>query len=108
MKRLLLLNLLIVAVLFSCSVDSAELYPYAEIGIGYKIAEPNYVTYAGERLDIDFGGNDSALFEVGLEAKSYSFGLAHDSQYSTGWPFNDRDEYHKTEIFIKYKIGGFR
>jgi len=107
MKRLLLLNLFIVAVTFSFSVDSAELYPYASVGVGYKIHEPTYVEYNGEKLDVNFGGEDTALMEAGFEyGRHVSFGLKHDSQWSTGWPFNDTNEYHKTEIFIRYKIGG--
>jgi len=82
-------------------------YPYAAVGVGYKIQEPGYVEYSGRKLPVDFGDNDTALLEVGFETNyPISFGLKHDSQWSSGAPFNDNAEYHKTEIFIRYKIGG--
>lgn len=87
--------------------DAFRVYPYMSIGIGYKIQEPSYVEYEGERLDMNFGGHDTALIEVGLETDyDITFGLKHDSQWSTGFPFNDDPEYYKTEIFVRYKIGG--
>lgn len=103
MKRIFIL----LAVICSTAANAFEWAPYAAIGIGYKFSEPKSVVYNGRHLDVDFGGKDSALFEVGYEwSKGLSLGLKHDSQYSTGWPFNDRPEYRKTEVFIRYKIGG--
>ena len=84
----------------------AELYPYLEIGIGYKFQEPDSVIVNNLHYDMNFGGRDSAIIEAGFEWEKFSFGIKHDSQWSTGWPFNDKDEYYKTEIFLKYKIGG--
>ena len=89
------------------AADSLRFYPYMSIGVGYKLQEPSYVEYEGERLDMDFGGSDTALVEIGFETDyDVTFGLKHDSQWSTGWPANSDPEYYKTEVFIRYKIGG--
>lgn len=110
MKKLFLFFSLI---LVSCSISASNFYPYASVALGYKLDEAEYsydVKVDGWHEDTykaDFGGNDTAIFEAGIETNyNISFGLKHDSQWSTGKPFNDKDEYHKTEIFIRYKIGG--
>jgi hypothetical protein len=102
--------LIIICLLFgSISVQSAEIFgffPYARIGSGIKIQEPDYVVLNNRKYDMDFGGNDSALLEFGLENGQWSFGIKHDSQWSSGWPFNSSEEYYKTELFIAVKFGG--
>lgn len=95
--------------ILSANAHAADVYPYAAVGIGYKIDEPNSVNYNGEELDMDFGSNDTALMEAGFEIDGgYSFGIKHDSQWSTGWPVNDKEEYRKTEVFVRYKFGGIK
>jgi len=99
--------LLLAALTAPASGLCVEVYPYIAIGAGYKIHEPNYAKVDGEVIRVSFGGKDTALLEAGFEYKnSISFGIKHDSQWSTGWPINDEYEYHKTELFIRYKIGG--
>ena len=91
----------------SLTLNANELYPYGIVALGYKIQQPDYVVYNGEKLDIDFGNKDTAVFEIGFETNyPISFGIKHDSQWSNGWPANEDPEYYKTEVFVKYKIGG--
>lgn len=105
-------TLLVFLLSISGLANAGDFYPYASIGVGYKFheAQYQYSFIVGSReygLILETGGNDSALFEAGIEyGRSISFGIKHDSQYSTGWPFNDKNEYHKTEVFIRYKLGG--
>jgi len=77
---------------------------YASIGAGLKFQEPDYVEIEGDRETVDFGSADSALIELGIRHDSLQFGLKHDSQWTTGWPLNDKPEYYKTEIFIRYTV----
>ena len=81
-------------------------YPYADIKVGYKIEEPDYVVYNGEKLNVSFGAKETSVLELGFEKDNFSFGVKHDSQWFSGSPFNEDEEYYKTEIFIGYKIGG--
>ena len=107
MKAMVFIMLMAIATHAAQAADSLRFYPYLSVGVGYKVQEPAYVEYDGKRLDMDFGGTDTALLEIGFETDySVTFGLKHDSQWSTGWPFNDTAEYYKTELFIRYKIGG--
>jgi hypothetical protein len=110
MKKVIVLFLL---VFDSLSASADGVYPYASFAIGYKIDEAKYsydVNVFGSNVYTyrpGLGGKDTAVIEVGLDTDyRVSFGMKHDSQLSTGAPFNDSDEYHKTEIFIRYKIGG--
>lgn len=91
------------------TVNAAEWYPYVAVGVGYKIQEPDRLYYfEGQDLEPLHLTDDSALIEAGAEyGRAWSIGLKHDSQWSTGWPFNGKnEEYSKTEIFIRYKLGG--
>lgn len=101
--------LFIAAVSISCTAQSSDIfgfYPYIRLGIGYKFQEPDHVIYNNEKLSVSFGGKDSALIEAGFERGNFSIGIKHDSQWSTGWPINNREEYYKTEAFLSYKWGG--
>jgi len=104
----IMLQLAMASLMFATLTLKANvLYPYGIIALGYKIQQPDYVIYNGEKLDVDFGGKDSVFFELGFETDSpISFGVKHDSQASSGFPFNNEPEYYKSEVFIKYKIGG--
>ena len=103
--------------LLSANAGAWGLYPYAEVGIGYKLDEPDYayvdMVHPDDgkpyRYKVGMYGSakDTALFEAGFETNvNVSFGLKHDSHWSTGWPVDKQGEYYKTEIFVKYKIGG--
>jgi hypothetical protein len=55
----------------------------------------------------------SARFEIGAEKEVSCFlvgtkctvkaGLSHHSQWFAGWPFNEKGEYSKSELFTDYK-----
>lgn len=80
------------------------LTPYLYIGTGYKFNEPSSFTLNGVEVKMDFGSKISAIFELGFETESgWRLGYAHHSQWSTGKPFNSKDEYYKDEIFIGKK-----
>ncbi len=79
---------------------------YLKVGAGYKLQETNL-----NRIDkgvITYNMNDplTARFELGAECfiPQITCGVTHHSQWLTGKPFNDKDEYSKTEIFIDYKF----
>lgn len=78
---------------------------YIKIGSGYKLIETEYVRLEdGSQHDIATGGKISARFEIGKESGNWSYGLAHQSQWFSGWPFDRDEETEKTEIFIDYKF----
>ena len=96
--NLLLISLIL---LFSCT-SKADIY--IKIGSGYKLIETDYmVSTKGQKLNLETGGKISARIEIGKEHGNWSYGISHHSQWFAGYPFNDRDEYQKTEIFIDYK-----
>lgn len=89
--------LLLVLLLSGCAGQS----PYYSVGAGYKFDEPTI------RFWDDYGNPRtshpvSARFELGIDAESFKYGVSHHSQWSDGWPFNNRDEIHKTEVFVDY------
>lgn len=80
------------------------LTPYLYIGTGYKFTEPDRFTIAGEEVKMDFGHALSAIVELGYESDTgWRFGIAHHSQWLSGKPFNNDNEYYKNEIFIGKK-----
>ncbi len=98
-----LFNLFLIGLIlsFSCS-SKADIY--IKIGSGYKLIENDHIVRTtGERVYYDTGGKISARIEIGVEKGSWSYGVSHHSQWEAGFPFNDRDEPHKTEIFVDYK-----
>ena len=95
------------ALLMSHQVISDDFTAYTSIGIGYKLQEPNTVIVNGRKEHLDFGTDDTALVEFGIEYKDIQFGFKHDSQYLTGWPVNHKPEYYKTELFIRYRTDLF-
>lgn len=96
-------NLFLLAMLVTyCCNTKADIY--IKIGSGYKVFEPTYVTCeSGERINFDNGGKISARIEIGKEVGNWTYGISHHSQWEAGFPFNDRNEPHKTEIFIDYR-----
>jgi hypothetical protein len=90
--------ILLASMLFSAGVCADKCSPvYAKVGAGYKFVEYKYSDFA-------YVSPYSARIEVGVECGSLSFGVAHQSQWATGWPVNKVEEPNKTEIFIDYKI----
>lgn len=86
----------------SAKAECSEIY--LKVGAGYKIAENDKITMNGKDYEIDHTHPISARFEIAKECGNVSLGVAHHSQWATGAPFNDKKEYHKTEVFIDYKF----
>lgn len=88
----LLLSLLLV----SCSHT-----PYVSSSVGYVLHE--------QRVDLDGNGDNSEIgkisctFELGLETDNISYGIRHNSRCFVNYPFNDKKEYFRDELFIRYK-----
>lgn len=98
---LIVLFVVICAALFSMQ---AKADIYIKIGSGYKLIETEYVKLDdGSRVDIATGGKISARIEIGKESGNWSYGLAHQSQWFAGFPFDKDEETEKSEIFIDYK-----
>jgi len=101
-----LIGLIIVCAGLDCASAQASGYePYLKIGVGYKFSEQNEIQFCcDDRVyAIDNGSDYSARIEFGWEVGNLSFGASHHSQWLAGWPFNDKWEYYKTELFIDYK-----
>lgn len=94
-----ILPLTLIILLTTGCTSTSNTIGYCKVGTGYKFDEV-HVNWAD-------GGDTarlSARFECGVEDGAISYGVAHHSQWETGRPFNDRDEYYKTEVFIDYKF----
>lgn len=92
----------LILVLLTLTIGCSSTHkPYVKIGTGYKSQESQ----------IDFGsGIDKSLvykiscqIELGVDYKSFSYGIRHVSQCFVSWPFNNKDEYAKDELFLDYK-----
>ena len=86
------------------NVEAAEFEGiYAKLGLGYKFSETEDVYNTNNELVFSGGRNPSARIDIyGKWDNGISVGIGHQSNYRDGTPFNDRPEYHKTEIFIDY------
>lgn len=104
-----LLGMLFIA-LISINCEAAEFdvdkflkKTYVSIGAGYKIHESK-LYYKNDNGD-KYEWNDpySARIEIGYNySKNIKFGISHHSQWFSGFPLNDKEEYGKTELFIDY------
>lgn len=80
------------------------LTPYIYIGTALKINEPDTFDINGIKVEMDFGSKMAAVFEAGFESDSgWKFGYSHHSQWTSGPPFNNENEYYKDSIFIGKK-----
>jgi len=87
--------------------DFGELKPYASVAVGYEF-DTEYGTMGDGS---EYKDPISANFEVGVEKDKCfnnvriqcSFGLAHDSHYRTGFPFNGAPEPKTNRLFYKVK-----
>lgn len=97
---------LIVVLYFLCSCALADCESiYLKIGAGYKFHEMTEVELIKTGQTVSIKSEPiSARIELVTDCNRVSFGLAHHSQYASGWPVNDEGEYHKTEIFIDVKF----
>lgn len=94
---------LFLLLLSSCQPVYAERpceYYHLDLGVGYKFQEQDY---EGDR---GVGRNPSAIFQLGCKTNWGGISIKHDSNYRDGMPFNNREEYHKTEIHL-YKTFKF-
>jgi len=110
-KKIIIVTMLflIACALLDCASANASGYePYVKVGVGYKFSETRYFDdyRDGSKFYIEFDDPLAARFEAGWEKGNLSFGIAHYSNWRTGWPFNDRGELQNTQIFIDYKWGG--
>lgn len=82
---------------------------YFKVGAGYKLDEKTEFIIIDRKTNqrVNFystPAKDSARFELAVECTNLTYGIAHHSQWSTGWPFNKVGEPYKTEIFVDYKF----
>jgi hypothetical protein len=110
-KKIIIVTLLflIACALLDCVSANASGYePYLKVGVGYKFSETRYFDdyRDGSKFYIEFDDPLAARFEAGWEKGNVTFGVAHYSNWRTGWPFNDRGELQNTQIFVDYKWGG--
>jgi hypothetical protein len=97
---------LVVIIILAIAITSnqAKADVYIKIGSGYKLIETEYVRRPNnEKVYFNTGGKLSARIEIGKEKGSWTYGIAHHSQWLSGFPFDDKEELQKTEIFIDYK-----
>ncbi len=95
---------LVISIISLVVAINAKADIYIKIGSGYKLIETEYVKLDdGSRVDIATGGKISARIEIGKESGNWSYGLAHQSQWFAGFPFDKDEETEKSEIFIDYK-----
>jgi hypothetical protein len=102
MKTLLFLLLLIPSIAMACD-NHREIY--VKIGTGYKVDQDRYFNYRGVQYKYLDRDPYSARFEIGIEQGRWTYGVSHHSQWASGFPFNDRGEPYKTEVFIDYRYG---
>lgn len=95
--------LLIAAVLTTTSgctaLQTVEDNAYLKVGVGYKFGELP--------IKMDDGADTSpvsARIELGSKYKNITYGYTHRSQWFSGFPFNNDDEYYVDEFFIDYTI----
>lgn len=90
----------IIALLSLILLSGCSATPYAKVGVGYKIDELELY------YDDGSSGNEplSARIEAGFESENISYGVSHHSQWFSGFPFDDKVEYYKTELFVDYKF----
>ena len=85
------------------NVDEFLSKTYVTIGAGYKIDELTIYMKNSDDSEYKFNDPYSARIEIGYNfTKNVKFGISHHSQWSTGYPFNDKKEPNKTELFIDY------
>jgi hypothetical protein len=95
---------LIVSIISLIVAINAKADIYIKIGSGYKLVETDHIVRTtGEKVYFHTGGKISARIEIGKESGNWTYGVSHHSQWATGFPFNDRDEPQKTELFVDYK-----
>lgn len=77
---------------------------YFKVGAGYKVAQHDSFRYQGQLYKFDDVSPYSARFELGVQKGRFTYGVAHYSQWDSGFPFNDKEEPNRTELFIDVKF----
>lgn len=72
------------------------------VGVGYKFQE--VILYDEDKFKEAPRDPISARISIEKEDGNIRYGIAHHSQWFTGFPFNDKQEYSKTEVFIDYRF----
>lgn len=72
------------------------------IGAGYKFYCDQSIELPLGKIESEDDDRFSARIGMSKNYKNYQIGLWHHSQWARGAPFNDKWEYHKTEITISY------
>lgn len=102
--------LILLALSFNTSAEEFDVKSflnktYVTVGVGYKVQETKL--YYTNSNGSSYVMNDpvTARIDIGYQySKNLTFGISHHSQYFTNAPFNNREEYAKTELFIDYKF----
>ena len=91
----------LITVLLVSSCSNTPCFNYAKVGVGYKFQETDvWSKTTGTVVDEPI----SARFELGQQCDAISYGVSHDSQWFAGAPFNNKDEYSKSEVFVDYML----
>lgn len=96
--KLLLLWALVMLCAHGTRADSSDGNFYLAVGAGYKLEE-HRIVHNGEAINDPI----TARIEVGYQLDGWSAGVTHRSQWFSGWPVNDSEEYNVTELFIEYR-----
>ena len=107
MKKILLLTLS--ALMFSAvaeaeqfDVDAFLNKTYVTIGLGYKLQETE-LWFIDDGVRTRFDEPFSSRIEIGYNwSRHLKFGVAHYSQYLSGSPFNNDQEYEVTMLFVDF------
>ena len=76
---------------------------YVTIGTGYKFDEERVYSTDSKGVRRLLDDHITARIEIGYQvSKHLTVGISHHSQWLSGSPFNDTNEYYKTEFFIDY------
>lgn len=95
---------LVISIISLVVAINAKADIYIKIGSGYKLIETDHIVRTtGEKVYFNTGGKLSARIEIGKEHGRWSYGISHHSQWLQGFPFDDKGELQKSEIFIDYK-----
>ena len=95
--------LLLLTTITGCSSHPVMDTAYLKIGVGYKFDEHTiYSRATGKKFDDPI----SARIELGAECfiPELKCGIAHHSQWGTGWPIDDVVEPFKNEVFFDYEL----
>lgn len=92
------------AMLYAASTKACD-EVYLKVGAGYQfLRTDSLITEDGSRHKLTHTSPISARIELGLQKGNLSYGIAHHSNWLSGWPVNNEPEFDKTEVFMDYKF----